>query len=81
MFARQMGVGPKLFARIARFDRAVRLHNRHPGDDRLTIGIEAGHYDHQHMARDFRDFTSMSPTRFAALEREAPERIFGQHEQ
>lgn len=77
MFAREMGLGPKLFGRIARFDRAVRLHNRQRADDWLTIAIDAGYYDHQHMARDFRDFTGLSPTRFAALEHNAPQRSFG----
>lgn len=81
LFASQMGVSPKLFARIARFDRAVRLYNRQLDSDWLSIAIEAGYYDHQHMTRDFRDFTSLSPTAFIALERSAPERVFGQREQ
>lgn len=80
LFAQHMGISPKLYARVARFDRAIRLHNRQPGEDWLSIAIAAGYYDHQHMARDFRDFTGMAPTHFAALELAAPERMFGHRE-
>jgi AraC-like DNA-binding protein len=75
--AASAGVGPKLLARIARFDAAVRLANRHPGLNWLELALEAGYHDHQHLARDFRQFTLSSPSAFLALERGAPERRFG----
>lgn len=80
LFTTRSGTSPRMFARIARFDRAVRLHNHHPADDWLSVAVDAGYYDHQHLARDFRDFTAMSPTQFALLEGRAPERTFGQYE-
>lgn len=81
LFLERVGVGPRLFARIARFDRAVRLLNAHPQDGLWTAAIDATYYDHQHMARDFHDFTGLSPSRFMAIERAAPERSFGWLEQ
>lgn len=79
-FIDQAGISPKLFARIARFDRAVRLANQQPGEDWLSRAIDAGYYDLQHLARDFRAFTGLSPTAFASLEQASPERLFGQVE-
>lgn len=76
-FVERMGVGPKLYDRISRFDRAMRLKNGAPQLDWLSVAIEVGYNDHQHMARDFRGFTLMSPNQFYERERSAPERSFG----
>jgi AraC-like DNA-binding protein len=76
-FRERMGVSPKLFARIARLDRMIRARNAAPETDWLSLAIEAGFYDHQHMARDFRDLCLSSPTAFYAGEQAAPERAFG----
>ena len=76
-FRERMGVSPKLFARIARLDRLIRARNLDPRADWLGLAIEAGYYDHQHMARDFRAFCLAGPSEFYALESAAPERRFG----
>lgn len=76
-FRDRMGVSPKLFARIARLDRMIRLRNAAPDTDWLSLAIEAGFYDHQHMARDFRALCLSSPTAFYAGEQASPERRFG----
>lgn len=75
-FRERMGVSPKLFARIARLDRTIRARNSAPDNDWLSLAIDAGYYDHQHMARDFRDLCLSSPTAFYAVEQSAPERMF-----
>lgn len=79
-FRARMGVSPKLFARIARLDRTIRARNAAPEADWLSLAIDLGYYDHQHMARDFRDLCLASPTAFLAAERAAPERRFGMAE-
>ncbi len=79
-FIHRIGGSPKLLARVARFDTLVRLKNRAPHEDWLTAALEAGYYDHQHLRRDFLQFTQTSPTEFMALERTAPERSFGLRE-
>jgi AraC-like DNA-binding protein len=76
-FRDRMGVSPKLFARIARLDRMIRARNAAPSADWLSLALDAGYYDHQHMARDFRDLCLSSPTAFQAAEQAAPERRFG----
>jgi AraC-like DNA-binding protein len=77
LFLENAGVGPRMYGRIVRFDRAVRLLNKRPEEAQWEAAIDANYYDYQHMARDFRDFTGLSVTQFMAIEREAPERLFG----
>lgn len=76
----RLGVGPRLLARIARFDRLVRSAGQQPHASWLQRAMEAGYHDHQHMARDFRQFTLRTPAQFLRLESGAPERAFGLRE-
>ncbi|WP_338735653.1 helix-turn-helix domain-containing protein [Asticcacaulis sp. DW145] len=76
-FQDRMGVSPKLFARIARFDQLVRLSNRFPAHDWLSLAVYAGYYDYHHLRHDFRDFCGMAPNAFRAVEATSPERKFG----
>lgn len=76
-FAARTGVSPRLFGRVARFDRLVRLANLAPQARWLDLALDAGYHDHQHLARDFREFTGMTPSAFRQLEMQAPERRFG----
>ncbi len=76
-FQQRMGVSPKLFARVARFDMLVRLSNRYPAHDWLSLAVHAGYYDYHHLRRDFREFCDMAPNGFRAAEALAPERHFG----
>src|SRR5262249_18491546 len=52
-FSTEIGIPPKLFARIARFQRALD-RKRATGDSWLTVAQEAGYFDQMHMIRDFR---------------------------
>jgi AraC-like DNA-binding protein len=79
-FVAQHGIGPKLFARVARFDHAMRLRNAMPQHDWLTVALHAGYHDYQHLVRDFSQFTTLTPNAFWLRERQAPERAFGQAE-
>lgn len=73
----RLGVGPKWYDRVIRFDQAVRHHLANPAKDWLTVALEAGYYDYQHLVRDFRAFTSLTPAQFAPVDQQAPERTFG----
>jgi AraC-like DNA-binding protein len=64
-FEEQIGVKPKLYARIVRFRG---LAEALPGSAQ-TLGQAAlahGYYDQSHMNADFREFAGMSPGRFLA---------------
>jgi AraC-like DNA-binding protein len=79
-FKLRTGVSPKTFLRIARFDKAFRMKNQFPELDWLSVAINSGYYDYQHMAKDYLDFTTLTPASFHVIENKAPERVFGLHE-
>jgi AraC-like DNA-binding protein len=71
------GLGPKAFAHLSRFDRAFHGKLQRPGLDWLSIAVACGYYDYQHMARDFRQFTGLSPSRLLETQSTSPEAILG----
>lgn len=80
MFVTREGVSPKTFARIARFEKAMNLRNRFPDLDWLSIAVQLGYHDYQHLVRDFKEFTGVTPNAFLQYEKNAPERKFGRVE-
>ena len=54
IFSAEIGIPPKLFARIARFQRALDT-KRTTDESWLTVAQEAGYFDQMHMVRDFRN--------------------------
>lgn len=76
-FKERTGVNPKLYERIIRFDKAFRMKNSHPDFDWLRIAVECGYHDYQHLAKEYKDFTGLTPTSFHEIENNAPERKFG----
>jgi AraC-like DNA-binding protein len=79
-FEERIGINPKMFSRIIRFDSAFRMKNNQPHLDWLTIALATGYYDYQHLVKDFKAFTNLTPTAFYEFEKTAPERSFGFHE-
>jgi len=77
LFRQQMGVSPKLYARIVRFDHAFRLKEAAPALDWLAVALHAGYHDYQHLVRDFRQFAGATPPRLLADNARAPEKWLG----
>ena len=63
-----MGLAPKLYARIVRFDQAFRLKERQPGLDWLAVAVQTGYYDYRHLVRDFKEFAGVTPPQLLAAE-------------
>ncbi len=78
-FKERTGVNPKVFCRLIRFDNAFRTRNAQPHTDWLTIAFDCNYYDYQHLVRDYKDFTGLSPKAFHALG--SPEEALGMSEQ
>lgn len=76
-YKERTGVNPKLYARINRFDKAFRFKNTYPHYDWLRIAIECGYHDYQHLVKEYKDFTGLTPVAFHQQENKAPERTFG----
>jgi AraC-like DNA-binding protein len=65
-FREQVGLPPKLLARILRFDRVIALL-RHADPERWAeVAYDCGYYDQAHFNRDFRRFADSTPTAFLA---------------
>jgi len=68
-FRRQVGVTPKIFDRIARFQRVVQRLHRDPGVEWAQLALECGFYDQAHFSHEFRAFSGISATEYATSER------------
>ncbi|HYZ61357.1 MAG TPA: helix-turn-helix domain-containing protein [Acetobacteraceae bacterium] len=70
-FHHEFGMPPKLFARILRFDRAMRLLRREPSPSWAELAVACGYADQAHLAREVRAFTGSAPAAF--LRRRLPD--------
>ncbi len=77
-FIERMGVSPKYFVKVVRFENAFRMKNRYPHLDWLTIALQCGYYDYQHLTKDYHELTLQKPTDFHLLDLSSPERKFGE---
>ncbi|MFF3340144.1 helix-turn-helix domain-containing protein [Streptomyces flavidovirens] len=64
-FTQQIGLTPKMSARVLRFDRAVRLLSR-GGADLSEVTAACGFYDQAHLNREFRALAGTTPVQSAA---------------
>jgi AraC-like DNA-binding protein len=67
-FRNEVGVSPKVAARIIRFERACRLLGRTDRPDLATVAALCGYYDQAHLNRDWRELAGCSPTTWLAEE-------------
>jgi AraC-like DNA-binding protein len=65
-FRDEVGVTPKLAARILRFERVVERIQEAQGHGWADIAYDCGYYDQSHLNRDFRQFAGTTPTAFVA---------------
>jgi AraC-like DNA-binding protein len=60
-FRRDIGICPKLFARVARFQTALDVKISHPQTTWLEIAHSLGYHDQMHLVRDFHTLAGGSP--------------------
>jgi AraC-like DNA-binding protein len=60
-FTERMGVNPKLYSRISRFYQAFSFKEANPATDWLTIALNFGYHDYQHLSKDFKQFGNVTP--------------------
>lgn len=63
-FAQQVGIGPKLLARVVRFRRALRYIRRSTTVDWSAAALALGYYDQAHMISDFKQFSGLTPAQY-----------------
>jgi AraC-like DNA-binding protein len=65
-FREHVGLPPKTFARILRFDRAVQTLRRTSEPDLTRVAVDCGYFDQAHFNKEFREFSGMTPGEFVA---------------
>ena len=61
MFSSQVGLTPKLFCRILRFQRARVLAEKHEAPDWAELAATCGYFDQSHLIKDFQEFSGSTP--------------------
>lgn len=67
LFARSVGVTPKRFARVRRFQTALARLGAAPHEALASIALCAGYADQAHFTREFVAFSGVSPARYRVL--------------
>jgi AraC-like DNA-binding protein len=73
LFRDAVGLTPKRFARVRRFQAALTRAARDPQARWIDIAIDLGYSDQAHFAREFREFSGLTPE---AYRRAAPDSPF-----
>jgi AraC-like DNA-binding protein len=60
-FRNSVGISPKLFSRMQRFQNVLRVAGG-PDSDWINAAVRCGYYDQAHLIRDFREFSGKTPT-------------------
>ncbi|WP_164014143.1 AraC family transcriptional regulator [Pyxidicoccus trucidator] len=69
-FNEELGLPPKLLARLVRFDRVIQRLKAGSPESWASIAYAHGYYDQAHLIRDFRQFAGSPPGEF--LRRQLP---------
>ena len=68
-FIEQLGMPPKVYARVARLNFVLQRKTLDPSLDWTTIAAEAGYCDYKHLARDFKGIVGTTPTAYLSSPR------------
>src|SRR5258705_1913302 len=64
VFAAQVGLTPKVFCRVLRFQRVRTLAGQIEKHDWAWIASTCGYFDQSHLINDFQEFSGFSPTEY-----------------
>ena len=61
-FKIEVGLTPKRYCRVRRFQQALMLSNRGRNVDWTRVSMDCGYFDQAHFIHDFRSFAGITPT-------------------
>jgi AraC-like DNA-binding protein len=64
LFEESVGLTPKRYARVRRFDRALRHWNANLPSRWIDVALEGGYSDQSHFAREFLAFAGLTPEQY-----------------
>ena len=65
-FKADVGVTPKRFCRLLRFQRVVKSAHDRGRTDWTELALACGYFDQAHLIHDFREFSGLTPTAYEA---------------
>jgi AraC-like DNA-binding protein len=76
VFAAEVGLTPKLYSRVRRFQRMRELVRKAAAPDWAAVAVTCGYFDQAHLIRDFRQFCGLTPVAYL---RQRSERVLPNH--
>jgi AraC-like DNA-binding protein len=67
LFREQVGLTPKAFCRVRRFQRVLEAVHRRKSVDWAQVALDGGYYDQAHFIHDFQGFSGLTPAAYLAL--------------
>ena len=64
VFREEVGLAPKLFCRVRRFQKVLRLIGRERDIDWAGVALSCGYFDQSHFNHDFRAFSGINPSTY-----------------
>lgn len=74
LFKKYVGLSPKMFSRINKFQKVIKLVERQQKVDWASLAYECGYYDQAHFIREFQAFSGINPISY--LEKRGPYRNY-----
>jgi AraC-like DNA-binding protein len=75
LFQRGLGLTPKLYCRILRFQGALERVAANPAASWVEVALDAGYSDQAHFNREFREFAGVSPGAYRELSPTFPHHV------
>jgi AraC-like DNA-binding protein len=75
LFTDAIGLSPKLYARVQRFQRVLKHVSHAERVDWPALALDCGFSDQAHMIREFRSFSGMSPTAYSPRMPDQPNHV------
>jgi AraC-like DNA-binding protein len=66
LFSQEVGLAPKLFCRVRRFQEVVKTVHAGREMDWTQIALDCGYFDQAHFIHDFKAFSGLSPSAYLA---------------
>lgn len=69
VFTAEVGMTPKLFSRVQRFQRVLVLAQRATAPDWAQLAVDGGYFDQSHLIHDFQMFSGLTPACYLERQR------------
>lgn len=79
LFSSHVGLAPKLFCRILRFQQARVLAEKPEAPDWATVAVTCGYFDQSHLIRDFKEFSGSTPRMYSIQQNHKDARLKDNH--